>query len=579
LQPKNLETIQGSYSEELEDKGENKMGKKIYTEGKITISQLIDKIEEGKLVLPSIQRNYVWSKINVVDLIDSIYWDYPTGQLTFMEFFDGAFIKDTFNINNNDDSELFVIDGQQRLSTLYVALTGESVEDPNLNEICFSVGFDPFEEKFYPLTKKNTKGLVDIKDVFEVENLYRLVTDYISGKEVAESIVGDIHDRFNQLRNNLKNYSFPTITIIGVDSTEAMLEFFRRTNMNTKKLSRSDLLTSNIACVAPTLKRHIDAFCRDCTPKMSPNKMLFAIFGYSLFDVDMHKILNRLNSDNSLYEKILKDSSFVLNPLNFKEFVETVDYFILPLRAILMSTFMFAYTVYLIGKKNHTNPTELSNIIKRWFFAMSLTKHHSSITETIFGPELKLYRGVTSSEEFIKVTNKIIDSVLLSEDVVNTFIKAVESNPTKNIEIYTSALLILDSPLFLSRNKLLFALQNKYDKKRSAELHHIFPREYLKKELNISDNIFVNHIANFAFVNWDINTHISDKSPVTYWQEYVQILDKDLISEIEELHSLPKNWPFMDYYEFLKERTILMANVVKKAYDILEVKEHSIGSK
>ena len=92
-----------------------------------SISQLVAGVNHS-IALPDLQRPYVWDRSRVRDLFDSLFKDYPTGLLLFFE--------NETEINNkalgrNEElktlPKFVVIDGQQRLTSLYAVFTGHSV--------------------------------------------------------------------------------------------------------------------------------------------------------------------------------------------------------------------------------------------------------------------------------------------------------------------------------------------------------------------------------------------------------------------------------------------------------------------
>ena len=108
----------------------------------ITIKNAIDKIDSGDFLLPSIQRRFVWNPIQIEYLFDSIMQDYPINTFMFWEVEDDS-IKNQFRFydflkkyveyqggNNNERKTKgyknfkAVIDGQQRLNSLYIGLKG-----------------------------------------------------------------------------------------------------------------------------------------------------------------------------------------------------------------------------------------------------------------------------------------------------------------------------------------------------------------------------------------------------------------------------------------------------------------------
>lgn len=103
------------------------------------ISEILDDINDdamrGGIFLPYIQRDFVWSKEKIYLLLDSLMRQYPvgtimtweTGQIAAYRKFEqnyksGSEIK--FIPNNDNLLRRYVIDGQQRLQSLYIAARG-----------------------------------------------------------------------------------------------------------------------------------------------------------------------------------------------------------------------------------------------------------------------------------------------------------------------------------------------------------------------------------------------------------------------------------------------------------------------
>ena len=108
-----------------------------------TIYELIEEIECGRVVLPAMQRNFVWSEKKICALFESIMRDYPIGTFLFWNIDQDLFNKYVFNcfIKNYDEqlgkmqrgqraTALFsdytaVLDGQQRITSLYMGVKGK----------------------------------------------------------------------------------------------------------------------------------------------------------------------------------------------------------------------------------------------------------------------------------------------------------------------------------------------------------------------------------------------------------------------------------------------------------------------
>lgn len=114
------------------------------------LSNLMIAVQKGHYRVPQFQREYVWEKTKVMHLFDSIYKEYPIG--SFFLWKAGREHNGLFrhSIDQNipeileDDNVSFILDGQQRITSLYVTLRGLTANNTDYGRICF----DLQEERF-----------------------------------------------------------------------------------------------------------------------------------------------------------------------------------------------------------------------------------------------------------------------------------------------------------------------------------------------------------------------------------------------------------------------------------------------
>src|ERR1700748_1692796 len=103
------------------------MSNTLFTKVDYTLSSLADAIANGQIGLPDIQRPFVWRNVKVRDLFDSMFRGYPVGYLLFWET--GA--RPGQRQIGTDQKQLaptrVIVDGQQRLTSLYAVIKGISV--------------------------------------------------------------------------------------------------------------------------------------------------------------------------------------------------------------------------------------------------------------------------------------------------------------------------------------------------------------------------------------------------------------------------------------------------------------------
>jgi len=94
-----------------------------------TVEELVGMIERGELRLPEMQRRYVWRSTRVRDLLDSLYRGYPSGGILLWETDEEVPLQAMAVAQqaNPYESRRLLLDGQQRLTSLWAVIRGEPV--------------------------------------------------------------------------------------------------------------------------------------------------------------------------------------------------------------------------------------------------------------------------------------------------------------------------------------------------------------------------------------------------------------------------------------------------------------------
>src|SRR6056297_1532216 len=98
-----------------------------------TLTTLLDQIELGTIGLPDIQRPFVWSNTKIRNLFDSMYSGYPVGYFLFWQTGADLGAKKIGTQKEQTVPQMLIVDGQQRLTSLFAVLKGITVVDENYN--------------------------------------------------------------------------------------------------------------------------------------------------------------------------------------------------------------------------------------------------------------------------------------------------------------------------------------------------------------------------------------------------------------------------------------------------------------
>jgi len=138
----------------------------------VKISTILDKVDENQLFVPAFQREYVWKRDDAKQLIDSLIKEYPTGTMLTWETANPPELKGPHKYNERQGAVKLLLDGQQRVTTLYMLIRGKIPPYYTPPEILndtrgLYVNLETRELSYYMKTKMENNPLwQNITDVF-----------------------------------------------------------------------------------------------------------------------------------------------------------------------------------------------------------------------------------------------------------------------------------------------------------------------------------------------------------------------------------------------------------------------------
>lgn len=579
----------------------------LFKEVNYNLQTLIQQIEMGIIGLPDIQRPFVWKDTKVRELFDSMYKGYPVG---YFLFWANAFQENSKNIGTTTKqkaSSLLIVDGQQRLTSLYAVLKGVSVIRENYIKEQIIISFKPLEEKFEipdAATKRSPEYFQNISVLWEEDaDIFQLVEDFIErlnqSRELNQEEKKKIRTNINKLKN-LESYPFSVLELDASIDEEQVADVFVRINSQGKKLNMADFILTLMSVFWDDGRRELEEFCRQCRvyekgsatafnyilePK--PDQMLRVSVGLGFHRARLQYVYSILRGKDLetgtfsnerrdiQFEKLQEAQKTALDVLNWHEFIKAVNIAGFVKNDYISSgnNVLYCYVMFLIGKTEYNVPLhELKKCIAKWFFMTSLTGRYTGSPETQMEMDLARLREVTNAEEFINVLENIITNTFTDDYwslTLPTDGLATSSASSPALYAYYASLYILDSKGLFSQSKVSDLLKEGVRSKKAAlERHHLFPKNYLKK-MGIKEQRDINQIANYALVEWNDNITISDSPPQEYLPKYLERFEVIDLEKMYFTHGLFNQWEESDYYDFLKERRKRIAMVIKKAFNKL----------
>lgn len=583
------------------------MSKTIFNKVDYDLGSLVKAIGLGEIGLPDIQRPFVWKNAKVRDLFDSMYKGYPVGYFLFWQ---NALAADTHAIGTDTKQKppkLVVVDGQQRLTSLYAVIRGIPVIRKNFEAERIQIAFNPVEEKFEVVDAAILRDKAFLPDISvlwsDATDVFKILDQYLAGlatsREISEDETKKIKKSIIALQN-LLSFPFTALELLADIDEEAVSDVFVRINSKGTALVQADFILTLMSVFWDKGRTSLETFCRDsrkpskgqASPfnhfiEPSPDQMLRVGVGvafkravlkyvYSILrgkDLETGKFSDERRAEQ--FKKLEAAQEQALNLQHWHDFLNCIRQAGFRSGKMISSNnnLIFSYILYLIGRTQYSIPEfKLRAIIAKWFFMSAVTGRFTGSPESAMEFDLARLRGVKTGDEFIAKLNTVCDVTLTSDywSVTLPNDLATSSSRSPSLFAYMAALVLLDSKALFSKLKMTELLDPTTKANRSAvERHHLFPKSHLAKQ-GISEARDTNQIANYAWLEWGDNTEISDSPPNVYFPLMKQRLKNQY--EVEQMmrwHALPANWDHMKYEDFLQQRRELMAKVIADGYAVL----------
>jgi hypothetical protein len=587
------------------------MAEMLFTPVPRRLKDLIMEVENGKLGLPELQRGYVWKPKQVRNLLDSMFKGYPIGYLMIWDSSDNVDKSKQIGTDNKayDTPKSLVIDGQQRLTSLFAVTRGKKIVNEKFDEKPIIISFNPLTKTFEvgdSAKKRAADWIYDISEVFLNESrsfayISEKVQNIADSREKSGAML-DEHEKQRIQQNimdllSLGDFSVPTLEINGNADEESVADIFVRVNSGGKALGQDDFILTLISVYWQEGRQKIEEFCRSAKiPKHgtaynflfepSPTHIVRVAMSFGFQRARLHyayMLLRGRDFDNDVYSDTLRVQQFdklknvldnVLNIQVWKDFIKCVEAAGFVSNTLISSenALVYSYVMYLIGKFDYgMEESALRKLIAKWFFMTAITGYYTGAPETDVESDLADLRSVKTNDAFVS----LLESKIVAKFTHDYFEISLPSNLANSAPRnpswfgYCAALNVLDAKVLFSTLHIREMFSPTADGTKTAlERHHLFPKAYLAR-IGITDDRDRNQTANFAFIEWSDNIEILDASPAEYMQDQLAKIPVDEKAAIYADHALPDGWENFEYAEFLKQRRVLIAKVIKRGYERL----------
>lgn len=479
------------------------MGQKIEIINNWTLPRIFQELENGNMRIPRFQRAYVWERTKIVSLLNSIYKQYPIGSFFLWDTdmkMDG-FCRDITDLGFPKKPEAskfsFILDGQQRITSLYVALRGKTLNEVEYGKICFNL-----DQRVFKVPKlKTEQNNIPVWKIYNDQEYGNLLQEYYgSGRIEFGNIIKDCHEL-------LINYPVSIIKSMNME-LEEVVTIFERINQGGKRLSLFDLVHASVWSEDFDLRNKIAEFNSDPVIK---------IFGTLDSEIFTQSLALNVSGDctnrhqlNLTYEKCKanwkKTTECIRLAIDFVKNLGVQQISIIPYNSILA---VIQHYFFLSGEK-YIN-AEVKNLIAGWFWTVTFSQRYSSSTLTRMNEDVLWINALTKGER----SPRLFSVKLTVDDLLR-----VRMNLRSVIKNGILCLMALNGPLDFDNGAIVTLDKTNASRSNSKENHHFFPYA-LRNTLGVSQDE-ANSVLNFAFITKRLNQQISAKFPSVYLKNYEQ---------------------------------------------------------
>jgi uncharacterized protein with ParB-like and HNH nuclease domain len=357
------------------------------------IRQIIDKIDENQLFVPAFQREYVWKRNDAKNLISSLIKDYPTGTMLTWETNNPPELKGNYKYEINKGAVKIILDGQQRITTLYMLMCDKIppyyTEKEIENDIRgLHVNVETLELEYYKIkTMENNPLWCNITNILQGKIRERDITDELEKRNNGERLP---RERESLISNNIRSIEriedrdFLEQVIPVKASIKEAIDIFYIVNASGVNLTEAELALAQISGYWPQAR---DLF-KQKLEKLEKEGFVFKLdfIVYSLLAV-IHRMGSKMeklhaieNKDNLIKAWDKLDNTvldYVCNLLKSQAYIDHTDeinsvFAIIPIIA------------YVFNKPdNKLNEEEIKKAVKWFYYSQIRNRYISSSTQKL----------------------------------------------------------------------------------------------------------------------------------------------------------------------------------------------------
>lgn len=465
------------------------------------VVNLINELENGNLRIPRFQRDYVWEPSKVVKLLNSMYKEYPIGTFFLWETDRSmeCFCRKVPHLDLPDRPEAgrfsFILDGQQRITSLYVGLKGKAIEARDYSKICFNI----YKKEFRIPRPRPEAGDIPVYKLYDTTESQKLIAEYSTTGRAS-----DVPEIIN-CSTLLRQYPLSVIKSLNMGIDE-VVEIFERINQGGKRLTLFDLVHASVWSADFDLREKIEEVNDE------PAIKLFGEISVEIFTQSL--ALNISNDCTNRHQLELSNQDC---RTHWKRTVECIrlavdfikNFGVQQMAIIPYPSLLAIIQHYFFVADKDVIVQDDKSLISDWFWTATFSQRYSSSALSRMNEDAAWIRDLVGGNKAPRV---FAVKLTLSD------LRKARMNQRSVIKNGILCIMAMNAPVDFDNGDVVTLDKTNASRANSKENHHFFPYS-LYGEFALTKND-INSVLNFAFISKRLNGEILNKKPSVYLVKY-----------------------------------------------------------
>lgn len=517
-----------------------------------SLPEILNDMGNGMLQVPRFQRDFVWEISRTRALLDSMYKEFPIGAFFLWRAPVGSPLLSRpltelgIPAPSAGTAVTYILDGQQRLTSLFVTINGKSWQGHDYGRICLDLETatkyeqskeEGFEEDIFVNRSGDNQRYIAVHDLVGPNHL-----------QIYNQVSDAWKPAFNKAHQILHAYPFSIVWIQEQTLADAIV-IFQRINQEGRPLSRYDLICANVWTEEFDFRKQVELQNRQFSQQGfgALHETIFTqTFALVLKDQCTTAAELSLTTGEILgvWDRVIRALRLAVEFVRSNLGVKRAEY--LPYRGILpvLAYFFFHAT-------HSTITAQERQVLWSWFWRVTLSERYSSTSPSRMAEDAqklrKLFNGEAVSFDY--------PSRVTPESVARTRMTST-SSALRNAII---CLLALKRPQNFKDGSPVNLDDPFFSNLKATERHHIFPVGYLKQHGFAQARVHV--VPNFCFIPADLNKEIGHRAPADYMGQYRTANPDFEVAAASQLLPVTVEAAIWrnDFSGFIQERATLLA--------------------